>query len=203
MNVAIGIIQQQGYAENEPAPPVNGGSAPEQYTPTVYMDAGTVGGVYTKMPKGCILHGSRSGQPAYDTHYEFDVTRRYAASGIDLGWTITVGDDEISIHMKANQWGWNARACSDDYLACEFAQSVNTKPISDAQVRAFAWYIRAYALLMWPDMPMDFPTHAELDKSGATGTFDGKDDVFPYGDARTEDLRARIMARLVDPSWCV
>jgi hypothetical protein len=116
------------------------------------------------------------------------------------GWNATIGDDEISIHMGANQWGWNARGCSDDYLAVEFAQPTVSHQISDAQVRAFCWFVRA-CRQTWPSLTQYFPTHAELDGTAPYGIYDGKTDVFPRGDSRTAALRARILARLSDAGW--
>jgi hypothetical protein len=45
----------------------------------------------------------------------------------------------------------------------------------------------------WPDLDVtSLPTHAERPE----GQGDGKSDCFPLGDARADDLRARIAARL-------
>ena len=112
------------------------------------------------------------------------------------GWNATIGDDEIAVHMAHSRWGWNARGASSRFLAVEFAQAVEAKPISDAQVRAFVWFLND-ALRVWPNMPLYFPTHAELDGSAIYGgTYDGKTDVFSKGSARATDLRNRITARI-------
>lgn len=148
-------------------------------------------GQFTATPQGVILHGSRSGSQN-DTLAEYRGTARYAGSGIELGWHATIGDDLVSIHMDAKAWGWNARGASQRYLAVEFAQATADRPVSDAQVRAFCWWLDNMAKAAWPSLPFTFPTHAELPE----GKADGKTDVFPVGDARADELRSRIMARL-------
>lgn len=105
--------------------------------------------------------------------------------------------------MSAQVFGWNARAASSRYLAVEFAQGTVADAISDAQVRAFCWWMRSFALPAWPGLPLAFPTHADVERSSETGQRDGKSDVFPAGDARADELRARLMARLADQGWTV
>lgn len=130
---------------------------------------------------------------AWPTADEFSATANWAQAGANgLGWNVTIGDDVIAEHLPLDSWGWNARAASQWYLAVEFAQPSLADQISNAQVRVFAWWVRERALKRWPAMPLTFPTHAELEASGATGKKDGKTDVFPDGNA----LRARIMAAL-------
>lgn len=152
------------------------------------------------MPRGIILHGSRSGalgppSPA-GRHKEYIGTANYAVNEPGgLGWNATVGEDEIAVHMAFNRWGWNARGCSSLYLAVEFAQPLESWPITDAQVRAFCWFF-GEARKMWPALPASFPTHAELDGTTLYGTYDGKTDVFSRDSPQTEDLRRRIHARL-------
>lgn len=127
-------------------------------------------------------------------------TANYAASGIELGWNATVGDDEVALHMGFNEWGWNARASSDDYLGVEFAQPTVDRPISDGQVRAFVWFYQQ-ARFRWSSLANNFPTHADLDgTAGYGGYHDGKTDVFPRGDPRTDELVARINKRLEEVS---
>jgi hypothetical protein len=108
-----------------------------------------------------------------------------------LGWSATIGEDRVALHMGFNEWGWNAREHSSIYLGCEFAQPTVIAAISDGQVRAFAWFVRE-AKKTWPGLPMFFPTHAEL----PAGIRDGKSDVFPLGSIWTEELRARIRIAL-------
>lgn len=184
------LQQQQGDARTTPAP----------YTPRVVLQArGTAAGEYARVPRGVILHGSRSGlsQPL---DREFYGTTAYAQrEDHGLGWTATIGDDMIALHLTPAFWGWNARKASSLYLAVEFAQPTAEQTITDGQVRAFCWAYTAIWRVYWPDLPAHFPTHAELDVLGMTGQRDGKTDCYPYGDPRTEDLRARITARLAEP----
>lgn len=160
--------------------------------------AGTVAGTFTQRPRGIILHSSRGGGQRA-TNDEYRATASYAGSGIELGWSATVGDSIYCAHMTAQQWGWNARAASSHYLAVELAQSDINQPITDGQVAAFcAWY-RAVVVPTWGEYPVDaerFPSHAELEAWGETGAHDGKSDVYPAGDARLADLRERIRAAL-------
>lgn len=144
--------------------------------------------MFAVKPTGVILHGSRSGR-AQSIQDEFNGTANYAASGIELGWHATIGEDAVALHMGYRQWGWNARGASTYYLAVEFAQPRLSDHISDGQIRAFCWFVQR-AREAWPTLPLTFPTHAELPE----GIKDGKTDVFPNGDA----IRARIFARLAE-----
>lgn len=174
----------------------------DAYTPALYPMPGVASGAYATTPKGVILHGSRSGHPQ-STQSEFDGTRRYAVNEPNgYGWTATIGDDAISIHMAPDRWGWNARGCSPHYLAVEFAQPTEADPISTEQVNAFCWAVRRLWQPAWPTLPMVFPTHAELDGTAEYGgTYDGKTDVFSRGSRAADKLRNRITARLADPNW--
>jgi len=156
-----------------------------------------IAGSFARTPLGIILHGSRSGSTINTRHQEFLGTSRYAVNEPNgLGWSATIGDDELSLHMTNRQWGWNARGASDNFLAVEFAQPGMTWAISDGQVNAFVWFLLE-ARRTWPALPSYFPTHAELDGTPVYGgTLDGKTDVFPKGDARTDVLRERIARRL-------
>jgi hypothetical protein len=155
----------------------------------------SVAGMFAACPGGIILHGSRSGR-SWSTQDEYESTVNYAEGGAaGLGWNATIGDDTLAIHIPLDSWGWNARAASKQYLAVEFAQGTASCPISDGQVRAFVYFYQM-AKKEWPALPLRLPTHAELDSSGATGHYDGKSDVFPVNDPRTEDLRKRIVKRL-------
>lgn len=146
--------------------------------------------------KGIILHGSRSGRADYDTADEFASTVRYVLGGASgLGWHVTIGDDEVAHHIDPWYYGWNARAASLHYLAVEFAQPLADRPISDAQVRAFCWWLEHYVWPSVPNFPLYMPTHAEVERSGETGVIDGKNDVFPYGSAEANELRERIYAQ--------
>jgi hypothetical protein len=165
--------------------------------PAVLQVPGHVAGRLSS-PKGLLLHGTRSGAAGNSTAQEFDGTVNYVQNGTDgtVGWHCTVGDNEIALHMKPDQYGWNARAASDHYLAAEFAQATVDKPISNAQVDAFCWWVQHEVLPVFPALPHVLKTHAEVEDSGETGANDGKSDVYPTGDARAEDVKARIRARL-------
>lgn len=153
-------------------------------------------GSFSGTPKGIILHGTRSGTNN-STAQEFQSTLNYVRAGASgLGWNATVGDDVVSEHMDAGMWAWHARAASQHYVGCEFAQPLESRPISDAQVRAFAWLWRNRWRARWPNLPMHFPTHAEVEHSGETGQVDGKSDVFSYGSPQADELRARIIAEI-------
>lgn len=103
---------------------------------------------------------------------------------------MTIGEGEIAEHLTCGSWGWNARKFSSEYLAIEFAQAHENDAITDAQVRAFAWWFLNMARARWPSLPTTFPTHAELDKTLVVP--DGKTDCFIDGTA----IRARITALL-------
>jgi hypothetical protein len=174
-----------------------------QYLPRVLILSDIRAGFFQHMPKGVVLHGSRSGHEEHSTHQEFEGTAHFALN-TELGWNATVGDDEIALHLAADEWGHHARAASDDYLSVELAQPVLGVPISDGQVRAFCWWMRKFVLQRWPDLPLHFPTHAEVEQSGETGHFDGKTDICEAEDVDTaNEVRQRIFARLADPTWTV
>jgi hypothetical protein len=160
-------------------------------------------GRFGSVPKGVILHSSRSGARK-TCHEEFEGTAAWNGANPDgLAWNATVGDDEIAIHLGPAEWGWNARRASSQYLAVEFAQPTEAVAVTDGQVRAFCWWLRSRVLPQWPALARNFPTHAEVEARGETGQRDGKSDVFPMGDPRADELRARIAARLDDQSWSV
>lgn len=159
------------------------------------MLSGNSAGAFTAVPAGVVLHGTRSGQP-YDTDAEYRATLNYVRNGAGgLGWNVTVSDDTLCEHLRPGLYGWHARSASSQFLSIEFAQSDITRPISDAQVRAAAWWI-AHARTVWPSLPLHFPGHSELDQSGATGQRDFKSDPFSVGDPRMDELRGRLMRRL-------
>lgn len=164
---------------------------------TVYDDPGSAKGAFTARPCGIVLHGSRSGR-LWSTQQEFNATRNYARQADD-SWHVTVGDDAYSRNVSVRQRAQHARAANTRYLGCEFAQPTRNHSISDAQVRAFvAWYW-AEVVPVWGEYAVtadQMPTHAELERRGETSVPDGKDDAFPAGDPRANDLRARIAAAL-------
>lgn len=154
-------------------------------------------GTFTSMPRGVILHGSRSGRASNPIDAEYRGTANYEVNNsYGYGWHATIGEGVVAVHLDARHWGWSAFQASRVYLAVEFAQPVKEVGITDGQVQAFVDWYRTYALPIWPNLPLHFPTHAEVEHSGETGEVSGKDDVFPYGDARVDELRSRIMARL-------
>lgn len=153
-------------------------------------------GRFASTPKGIILHGSRSGRAGNPKAAEYLGTARYEVSNPDgLGWHATIGEGVVAVHLTPQEWGWNARAASDKYLAVEIAQATVDEPVTDGQVVALADYIKTRVLPAWPKLPMYFPTHAEVERSGETGKLDGKSDVFP-DKTRSDELRGRLMARL-------
>lgn len=168
---------------------------PEPGELLVEQVGGNVAGTFTGTPSGVILHGSRSGQSQYTIEQEYTGTVNYVRGGAggELGWHATVGDRKITVHMAPNQWGWNARAASSKYIAVELAQAVEAHDITDGQITALVWYIKEVQKT-YPNLPLNFPTHAELEKRGETGKIDGKTDVFSNGSPRADELRARILA---------
>lgn len=154
-------------------------------------------GTFSGTPNGVILHGSRSGVAGNPKASEYTGTANYEVNNTaDLGWNATIGENIVAVHLTPKEWGWNARNSSQKHLAVEFAQATVDEPLTDAQVDAFVAWLKERVLTVYPDLPLAFPTHAELDGTAEYGTYDGKSDAFPKGDARTDDLRARIMARL-------
>ena len=193
------VVQQQQRPTQRKTP------AGAVYTPRVTeLHTQPAAGRFTGTPKGVILHSSRSGAASKSCHEEFEGTAAWNGANPDgLAWNATVGDDEIAIHLNPDEWGWNARRASSSYLAVEFAQPTAAQAVTDGQVRAFCWWLRARVLKQWPQLARNFPTHAEVEARGETGQYDGKSDVFPLGDPRADALRARIAARLADESWSV
>jgi hypothetical protein len=156
------------------------------------------GNPFLRTPKGCLMHGSHSGKPL-SRHAEFIATANYAVI-TPYAFHRTIGEDEVGRHLTWRQKGHHGRACSQTYLGFEFAQTgyggVN-EDITDAQVRAFCCEFMD-ARETWPDLPLHFPTHAEVDGTAEYGFYnDGKWDVFYKHEIdRANDLRARILARL-------
>ncbi len=140
-------------------------------------------------PVGVILHGTRSGQD-YSIEQEYRATLNYVRSGASgLGWTCTIGENAIALHMTPRYWGWNARSASQRHLAVEFAQAKLGDEITDKQVSNFCWWFLNVARETWPNLPMAFPNHSDLPE----GVQDGKSDVEPRGE---HSVRDRILAAL-------
>lgn len=154
-------------------------------------------GSYPSVPNGCIWHGSRSGKASNPLHAEFVGTANYEVNNPDgLGWTATIGEYEVGVHMSPSVWGWNARGSSKLHLAVEFAQPTVDSPITDGQVEAFCQWWETRVRPIWTGIHDYFPTHAELDGSAEYGPKDGKTDVFPFGSYEAEELRTRVLDRL-------
>lgn len=84
-----GIIQYEDFRDPEPA------------------------GTFATMPKGIILHGSRSGAAGNPKDKEYLGTARYEVSNpAGLGWNATIGEGKVAVHLTPREWGWNARAAS-------------------------------------------------------------------------------------------
>lgn len=151
---------------------------------------------YLRTPLGFLLHGTRSSvsRPAAE---EFPGAAQYEMNRDDgEGAVCTIGDDAIAQHLPWSEWCWHARGASRYYVGCEFAQGTAGDEITDAQVRAFCAVVQKVRKV-YPGVPLAFPTHAELDGTAIYGPYhDGKTDVFPRGDPRTDELRSRIIARL-------
>lgn len=150
------------------------------------------------MPRGVILHGSRSGNPQFTTAQEFNNTSAWAANPSNvLGWNAGIGDDCYDVHLDAAHWGWNAYEASKVYLAVEFAQPVESRPISDAQVNAFCHWYATVARKQWPTLPLHMPTHSQVEASGEImHAPSGKTDVFSLNSPNADELRSRILKRL-------
>lgn len=155
-------------------------------------------GRFGSVPRGVILHGSRSDHPELSRAQEFDGTSRWAANPSNpLGWTATVSEDCYDRHIDEGAWGYSAFNASTIYLAVEFAQAVEAWPITDPMVNAFCHWYAIHARKRWPTLPLRFPSHSEVEASGEIGHApSGKTDVFRLHAPRMEDLRARILARL-------
>jgi hypothetical protein len=191
LDLILGSAWEEPVSSPAPAPPASG----------IVYDAYTdpqPSGTFATMPKGIILHGSRSGVAGNPKSKEYAGTASWEVNNPnDLGWNATIGEGRVAVHLTSQQWGWNARAASSLYLGVELAQATVDEPISDEQVAAFVDWVKTHVLPAWPNLPLVFPTHAELDGTAEYGNYhDGKSDVFPKNDARTDALRARIMAGL-------
>ncbi len=193
MSEALILQQQSG----------GGPSAPSLYRPTqVLTMPGNTIARFSTMPKGVVLHGSRSGVVTNSIDQEFIGTANYAMNpSHGLGWHITVGNDRVAEHIPPTHWGWHARAASSRYLAVEFAQPVEVVTVTDAQIRAFVWWLYTRVFPVWPNLSLHMPTHHEVEISGETGMIDGKTDCYRGNDPRLTVLRTKIVDRWLDTSW--
>jgi hypothetical protein len=168
------------------------------YTPSVlWMPANpmSITKPFITTPRGFALHGTRSGKTRPMT-MEFSAACDWAVNRRDgLAANATIGHDIIAIHIPWTRWGWHAYAASSHYISFEFAQGTVADDISDGQIRTAAWAIRQ-SQEVHPNIPLHFPTHAELEHSGETGLVDGKTDIYPINSPRTEDVRRRLLEEL-------
>lgn len=163
----------------------------------IIKKTGNIAGAMVGTPKGFLLHGSRSGIKGNPKKQEALACANWCINNPDgMGWHATIGEGEYYVHMPANKWGWNAFEASKSYIAVEFAQATVDEAISDAQVEAFVSFCKNEVFPVYPNIPLVLKTHAEVEKSGETVKTSGKTDVFPYGDARAEELKQRIMNTL-------
>lgn len=177
-----------GTSEPEPAPPA-GDVLFEDYRDPVPA------GRFAAQPRGVILHGSRSGNAGNPIDQEYKGTASYEVNNsAGLGWHATIGERKVAVHLTAQEWGWNARAASPAYLAVEFAQPTAAHTITEGQIAAFVAWFKQIVQPAWPGLPLHFPTHAEVERSGETGQIDGKSDCYAYGDIRADQLRSAILA---------
>ena len=155
-------------------------------------------------PRGLVLHGTRSGVPK-TIHDEYDGTRDWATHALVhdpvngdyyLGWHVTVGEDEYSVHMTAREWGWNCGGDSMYRFAIEFAQWDVSQAITDRQVRTAARAIKNELLPQWGPYDWSDPNamkgHSELPQ----GIRDGKTDTFPLNSAALAMLKQRLQVAL-------
>ena len=173
---------------------------PPKYYPYVYRDyapAPAIRGSFYFQPFGVILHGTHSTIDR-SIFLEFHSTRAYLKAGTRdrygrrqyLAWHTTIGEDELSIHLSPDTWGYHAREFSPNYIGVEFAKPLVDSPITDKQVRTFCWYFTEVLQHTWPGLPLIFPAHSEV----PPGIRDGKVDPYPRGDERNDNLRDRLMA---------
>jgi hypothetical protein len=162
---------------------------------------GQPSGRFDGVPKGVILHGSRSGRAGNPKENEYKGTASWAASNPDgLGWHATIGEGKVAVHLTPQEWGWNARVASRQYVAVEIAQATIDDPITDAQIVALADYLKTRIFPVWGHLDYHFPTHSELELWGETGQKDGKSDIYMPGDPRTDTVRNRLYELLGAPS---
>lgn len=156
-------------------------SPAQSYRPVILTVQGHVEGVFSTQPKGILVHSTRSTSPVNNQLQEFYGTINYVRQGADgLGWNATCGPNILAIHMQANQWAWNAREDSLNYIAIEHAQPNLDGPIDDNTLKASAYYIKHYVLLMYPNININIVHHSEL----PAGKRDGKTDVFRWTDTK-------------------
>lgn len=151
---------------------------------------------FLKTPLGFLLHGTRSGV-TQSAEAEWNGTVGYASrgtNGIDA-WNYTTGPGLVAVHLTPDRWGWHARGCSRYYVSIESAQGTAAQGIDDETVKAICWCVQD-GRKIHPGVPLNFPTHGEVDGTPQYGYHDGKSDVFPRGDVRSDELRGRIMSRL-------
>lgn len=149
---------------------------------------GNVIGTLTQR-KGMIVHSTRSGQN-YNTTQEYNATINYIKAGADgLGWTATVGDGIVAMHMKIGEWGWNVRGASDEWVAVELAQAKLDGPILDSQIEGVAAVWIKAREYYGTTFPLHFVNHSDLPE----GIADGKTDVCRRGDTSVIDRIVKLL----------
>ena len=196
MAPGFGLVDENRNPYESYAAVANASQPPPSIRPPHILEIpGVRAGRFGAAPHGVILHATRSGK-AQSANDEFTATCGFVKGGAaGLGWHITVGPGVIAVHMSPQEWGWNARSQSRDYLAIEFAQGTINDAITDDQLDAAAWWIEHVALHAWPDLPHVLAHHSEI----PAGIVDGKTDVYPRGSARADEFRQRLTARV--PGW--
>lgn len=187
LDVILGPGWPEPTATNEPGP------TPVATTFEDYRDPGHA--QFARMPKGVVLHGSRSGKAGNPLDAEYTGTANWELNNPNgYAWHATIGAGRVAMHLTAREWGQHDPWASQEYLGVEFAQPTVNDTITDAQVDAFCDWFTVHVLPVWPSIPLHFPSHAEVDRE--YGQNQGKTDAYPLNDPRMDALRARIMARL-------
>lgn len=105
-------------------------------------------------------------------------TLNYVNAGAGgLGWTATIGDGVVCMHMEITQWGHNSREHSSRWVAVELAQANLGGFITDRQIEGAAAVWKMARDHYGPAFPLRFVNHSDL----PAGMRDGKTDVEPRG----------------------
>ena len=165
---------------------------------------GTAYGTFRAPPRGIILHASRSGVAGNPLTREFLGTCRWVETNPKKhSWHATIGPNVYASHLLMTEVG--AHCASEtvshnrEWLGAEFSQPTVDDAIGDEQVAAFASWYRQVVAPAWPHLApatLLLPSHSEM----RAGRQTGNSDPYPVGDARLEDLRARIYAALAGPT---
>lgn len=182
------LSELEPEAPEQPIPPATGTEYHDYPDP---QPAGTLVAC-----NGVIFHGSRSGRAGNPLDAEWQGTANYEVNNtLGLGWNATIGPGKVALHIPARQWGHNARAASDNYVAVEIAQPTVDTPLPPSVATALGDYIFDHVWPVWGEV-WHFPSHAEIEDWGETGQQDGKTDLYPTGDERMNQFREMVYARL-------